>query len=218
MDRNGRDLFIFLITTLQGHVSGLYYMPKVLIEHDTLMTRKEVDSAFAQLLKRNMAYYDDTNELVLVMKMFRHQGKNHNMDEAAQKQLLTFKHSPLASILVDEYGHIEKIAEVVDTVKASCMDNVGTVSGQCPNTVGTTGSKSKSNSLSDSLTDRKELKTKDKEDHSIDSTLRGRRFSDNPQHLIDLWNEKAPEGHNQVHTVSEGFKALIRKAYKGLQA
>jgi hypothetical protein len=85
---------------------------------------------------------------------------------------------------------------------------LGTVSRQCSDTVGTPNSKS------NSLEDRKDQKTKDTKDPSIDSTFRGRRFSDDPMNLVNLWNEKAPQGHNRVHTVSLGFKDLIRKAYK----
>jgi hypothetical protein len=69
------------------------------------------------------------------------------------------------------------------------------------------------NGSGDVREDGKNHKTEETKD-PIDSTLRGRRFSDDPQHLVDLWNEKAPQGHNRVHTVSLGFKDLIRKAYK----
>src|SRR5262245_52480931 len=54
---------------------------------------------------------------------------------------------------------------------------------------------------------------KAKKEPSTDSVSRGHRFSDDPQNLIDLWNEKAPEGHNRVHTVTDGLRVAIRKAY-----
>jgi hypothetical protein len=60
----------------------------------------------------------------------------------------------------------------------------------------------------------KKEQIEEEKDPSTGSTMRGRRFSDDPMNLIDLWNTKAPAGHNRVHTVTDGLKILIRKAYK----
>jgi hypothetical protein len=49
---------------------------------------------------------------------------------------------------------------------------------------------------------------------TIDSTFRGRRFSDHAQHLIDLWNEKAPRPLPRVKVLSPGLDKKIRAAYK----
>jgi hypothetical protein len=62
----------------------------------------------------------------------------------------------------------------------------------------------------------KEPETKDPKDPSIDSPLRGRRFSDDPKHLVDLWNEKAPAPLHRVHTLTDGLRAAIKLAFKQL--
>jgi hypothetical protein len=66
------------------------------------------------------------------------------------------------------------------------------------------------------LEDRKDQRREETKDSSIDSTLRGRRFSDEPQHLVDLWNEQAPAKLHRVHKLTDSLRTAIKLAYKQL--
>ena len=69
---NAKLLFIYLITNVHAHVSGLYYLPSLFIAHETGL--KGIDALWDTLSIPCLALKDDKNEVVWVVNMLRYQG------------------------------------------------------------------------------------------------------------------------------------------------
>lgn len=96
-------LFLYLITNQHGHVSGLYYLPKVLIQHETGLSSAQLDKAIDTLSKGYLAYYDGVSEVVWVRKMLRYQGKGGKILLAVAAQLTSLHNCSLIQAFLEEY-------------------------------------------------------------------------------------------------------------------
>jgi hypothetical protein len=53
-----------------------------MMEHETLLTQQEVEASLKILASKGMAYYDEDNEVVLVVNMFKYQGRKGHVHES----------------------------------------------------------------------------------------------------------------------------------------
>ena len=97
-------LFIYLITNTHTHVSGIYYMPKVLIQHETGLSMPEVERGIDTLSRGYLCRYDTTTEVVWVVKMARYQGHGKLMKVAVADQLNNLHNCVLIKEFLEEYA------------------------------------------------------------------------------------------------------------------
>jgi hypothetical protein len=95
-----RLLFLYLITNPHTHVSGLYYLPWLIAEHETGLSKKQLDSAADTLSNLGVCRFDRANELVWVVKMFAYQGRGLKNTLSAAHHLNKDLHN---SFLINEF-------------------------------------------------------------------------------------------------------------------
>lgn len=96
-------LFLYLITNGHSHVSGIYYMPKVLIQHETGISLSEIDKGIDTLSKLYLCLYDQDTEVVWVRHMLRYQHHGEKILLAVAIQLDSLHNCPLIRAFLDEY-------------------------------------------------------------------------------------------------------------------
>ena len=103
-----RYLFLYFVTNPHAHVSGIYYLPQVMIEHETGLKGKALQRGIDTLSKGYLAWYDPKNEVVFVRSMFRYQGRGQKHDRAAAIQLGNLHKSPLVNKFLEFYPIIRE--------------------------------------------------------------------------------------------------------------
>jgi hypothetical protein len=96
----GRLLFLYLITNPHTHVSGLYYLPLLIAEHESGLSKAHLKSSLESLSKSGLCRYDHDAELILVKKMFRFQGRGLKNTLSAARHLSEDVHK---SFLINEF-------------------------------------------------------------------------------------------------------------------
>jgi hypothetical protein len=222
--RNSKDARILathLITGSNANMLGLYYLPIPLIIHETGLTAKEVSTAFKFLKEEGFAYYHEETEFVYIPAMAPWQmgdlKPNDNKVKGVNREYAALPDNPFLGEFFDRHHeglYLENRREWKGSGRAPeglgkglprASEGLGEGSEGLGKDYGPGPAPGHDPGLGSGLEKKQE-----------DLSLRGRRFSDDPQNLVDLWNEKAPEGHNRVHTVSDGMRALIKAAYKQL--
>ena len=101
-------LFLYLITNNHTHVSGIYYVPRVLISYETGIKDRALDTLLGTLSMGNLAKWDGVSEVVWVVNMLRHQSyegrKSYKIVTAVQKQLVTLHNSLLIKDFLSHYS------------------------------------------------------------------------------------------------------------------
>ncbi len=95
-----RLLFIYFITNPHTHVSGIYYLPDLIAQHETGLTAKQLSSGSDTLSRLGFCRFDPLNELVWVVKMFRYQGNGQKNTLSAAHHLSKDIHN---SFLISEF-------------------------------------------------------------------------------------------------------------------
>jgi len=101
-------LFLYLITNQHTHVSGIYYLPKILIQHETGLAPAQVKRGIDTLSIGHLLLYDEENEISFVVNMFDHQAKGGKLDKGAATQLESLHNSPLINDFLDRYPHVKE--------------------------------------------------------------------------------------------------------------
>jgi len=96
----GRLLFLYLITNPHTHVSGLYYLPTLIVQHETGLSARALDTLSHTLSRVGIALFDPPNELVWVVKMMRFQGKGEKNTLSAAHHISKDIHN---SFLIREF-------------------------------------------------------------------------------------------------------------------
>jgi hypothetical protein len=107
-------LFVYLITNNHTHVSGIYYLPAVLVPHETGIDPDEADTLFDTLSSAGLVEKDADRELIWVKNMFKYQGAGEKNQRAAANHLGTLHNSPLVKEFLARYPE----------VRAFCTDRV----------------------------------------------------------------------------------------------
>lgn len=206
-DAEAQALQGYLVDGPHSNMWGLYYLPKAYITHDTGHSPRVIDRVFKKLAELDFAYYDEATEYVFVVKMAEIQvGELKEKDNRRISANTFYKNvaeNPFLGAFYDRYANLLCLT----TLRRGSEG--GSKGVMDPLARGPNDADDDADDTADVGVDEKNEKKLSKP--GID---RGRRFSDDPMHLVNLWNEKAPHGHNRVHTVTEGLKAAIRKAYR----
>lgn len=80
-------LFVYAITSPHGHLSGIYYLPQTFVIYETGLSKKEVETARAELIKRGLVRYDRDKEVVMVENMLRYQARGPKNMKSVATQL-----------------------------------------------------------------------------------------------------------------------------------
>lgn len=112
---NGRLLFLYFITNPHTHVSGIYYLPRNVMAHETGLQEKAVDTLCDTLSSAGFCGFDRVLELVWVKNMMRYQGRGEkNRRSAAHHVTEDLHNSPLAGEFLTAYPEVRAL--VSDTV------------------------------------------------------------------------------------------------------
>lgn len=104
-----RLLFLYLITNPHTHVSGLYYLPWLIAQHESGLTKEDLDLAATTLSDMKLCRFDHENELVWVVQMFKFQGRGQKNTLSAAHHLSEDCHNSfLIKEFIDVYSHVAK--------------------------------------------------------------------------------------------------------------
>ena len=101
-----RYVFLYLITSPHSHLSGLYYLPKSVIQLETGLTASGFEPPWKGLLESKKVYYEDKLEQVWVVNMLEYQGKGRNIEKGVASHLRTLHNSSLIPQFLSRYPAI----------------------------------------------------------------------------------------------------------------
>ncbi len=112
---DGRNLFLYLITNPHTHVSGIYYLPRTTMTHETGFSNKVLDTLSDTLSSAGFCAFDAETETVWVRKMMKYQGKgDKNLRSAAHHITKDIHISRLIAEFIAAYPEIKPL--VSDTL------------------------------------------------------------------------------------------------------
>lgn len=98
-------LFLYLITNPHSHMSGIYYLPRVLMEHEVGLGRG-IDGAWKGLLDSRLVEEYRPLSQVWVVNMLPYQAKGNKSEKGVASHLSTLHSSPLLERFLVKYPHI----------------------------------------------------------------------------------------------------------------
>jgi hypothetical protein len=118
----GKLLFVYLITNPHTHLSGIYYLPKELIQKETGLSDTLSNTLFHTLSELERAYYDQETSTVFVVNMFRYQGQGEKNERSCANQLMGLHGTPLIAQFLEHYPKVKRFCS--DTL----LDTLSTLS------------------------------------------------------------------------------------------
>lgn len=107
---DGRLLFLYLITNPHTHVSGIYYLPRNVMAHETGLIPKTVNTLCDTLSSAGFCGFDVQRELVWVKNMMKYQGRGEkNLKSAAHHIIEDLHNSPLIVDFAASYPEIRSL-------------------------------------------------------------------------------------------------------------
>jgi len=98
-------LFLYLITNPHSHMSGIYYLPTVFMQHEVNLGRG-FDGAWKGLLKSELVQADEQRSQVWVVNMLPYQAKGNKSEKGVASHLNTLHPSPLVARFLAKYPQI----------------------------------------------------------------------------------------------------------------
>jgi hypothetical protein len=113
---NVQVVAMYLITAPGANMIGLFYLPMVLIAHETGMSETEAKGALDTLSRLGVAHYDHHQEIVWVPEMARHQIDDELRGGDKRKggvlrELEPFLRHPFAADFLAKYGEAFQVPE-----------------------------------------------------------------------------------------------------------
>ena len=105
----GKLLFLYFVTNSHAHVSGIYYLPNVLAQHETGIENGSYDTLCHTLSGLDLVLFDNEHEVVWVKNMFRHQGCGKKTLISASMHLKSLHKSKLCVQFAKKYPDVLKI-------------------------------------------------------------------------------------------------------------
>lgn len=110
LSADAKLLLLYFITNAHTHVSGIYYAPRLLIQHETGLTGKAIDTLCDTLSKLELCRFDRALELVWVKNMMRYQGRgDKNLKSAAHHVTEDLHYSPLIADFLEYYPEVKAV-------------------------------------------------------------------------------------------------------------
>jgi len=103
LDPKTKLLFMYLITNPHAHVSGIYYLPRPFIAHETGLSDEEVKEGIETLSRGYLVATDTQNDLIWVINMLRIQGAHATILKSVATQLEGCHKSSLISLFLKHY-------------------------------------------------------------------------------------------------------------------
>lgn len=119
LDRDAKLVWVYLLSNRMSHVSGIYYLPDVVLPKHLKVPKKKLPEIWRQLAHtpssdiRPLALRDDDLEIVFVIKMFERQGKGQNLLISAARHIETLHASPLIGVFLETYPQVEQYLDRV---------------------------------------------------------------------------------------------------------
>lgn len=103
----GKLLFLYCITNPHTHLSGIYYLPKILIQKETGISDRVCDTLLDTLSASGLAQYDQESETIFIPQMFKYQGRGEKNERAAALHLASLHHSSLILTFLTLYPNVK---------------------------------------------------------------------------------------------------------------
>lgn len=115
LSKECRYLLLYFITNTHTHISGIYYLPRAVISHETGVNGYGIDTLCDTLSSSGFCAFDREREIVWVKNMMRYQGRGEKHIKSAARHLVEDLHkSPLTHEFVDAYPEVKR--EIDDRV------------------------------------------------------------------------------------------------------
>jgi hypothetical protein len=105
---NGKLLFVYLITNPHTHVSGIYYIPTVLMVVETGISDEELDTLWDTLSSVGLSRRDSKTDVIWVVNMFKYQGVGEKNHRSAANHLSSLHKSFLIKDFLTRYPQVRK--------------------------------------------------------------------------------------------------------------
>ena len=106
LSHQAKLVFLYLITNDRSHVSGIYYLPKAVMEMELGLTSDTLSGALQTLTRSQIIMIDQEREVFWVKNLMRYQGKGKKNLASAYRQLLTLHNSPLIKDFCKAYPKV----------------------------------------------------------------------------------------------------------------
>lgn len=116
LSKEGKLLFLYLMTNPHRSSSGLYPITRNRAARDCSMKDEEVDEALAELAEAGLVLYDDETSTVLIINAVKYLPKSKEMRKSVVNDLI-FNNSPLADELLRAHPHIRQWDEWTEEVQ-----------------------------------------------------------------------------------------------------
>jgi hypothetical protein len=103
LSRDGRLLFVYLITNPHTHLCGLYYLPQEIVKKETGIPDTLCHTLYDTLSSLELALWDRDTETIFVLNMFRYQGRGEKNERSAATHLLSLHHCSLIGLFFQRY-------------------------------------------------------------------------------------------------------------------
>ncbi len=131
LNSSGKLLLLYLITNPHTHVSGIYYLPRVLMERETGIPHKTVDTLCDRVSKLGICEFDSDKDVVWVKNMMRFQGRGEKNTRSAAHHIMEDLHySVLIAHFLEFYPEVKKM--VPDSVSDRVSDRVSSSETSMP--------------------------------------------------------------------------------------
>src|SRR5215831_7130123 len=105
-------VFVYLLTNRHSHLCGLYYLPRVLAEHE-VGTKVRWDKL------KSLVEYDEEREQVWVTNMYGYQARGPKIKTAVERHVLTLESSPIVFLFAQKYGFAQVLKKLNDKYRVS---------------------------------------------------------------------------------------------------
>lgn len=109
LGHEGKLLMLYLVTCPHTNVAGIYYVPEIVVMHETGLKKTALDTLWDRVSRLGLARRDHENEVVWVVNMMKYQGRGGKVYAAAANALLNLHNSPLVKEFLQRYPNVEPI-------------------------------------------------------------------------------------------------------------
>jgi uncharacterized phage protein (TIGR02220 family) len=134
LSREGKLLFLYLITNPHTHLCGLYYLPQELVRKETGIPNTLCDTLYDTLSEMNLSHHDQNTETIFVTKMFSYQGRGEKNERAAANHLITLHQCSLIHRFFRVYPTVLPYWKgyPIDTLSDTLSDTPSESGKRCP--------------------------------------------------------------------------------------
>jgi len=116
---DGKLLLLYFITNPHTHVSGIYVLPGVMVQHETGLTKPKLDTLCNTLSSLGFCQFDTALEVIWVRKMMSYQGRGEKNLRSAAAHIAEDLHN---SFLCKEF--LALYPQVKEYVKQAFIDTL----------------------------------------------------------------------------------------------